>query len=54
MINNQIPSTNIQIITKISMTKIHKRLAKISFGYLNLGKLEFVWNLGFGFWNLTY
>jgi hypothetical protein len=23
------------------------------FGHLNIGKLEFVWNLGFGYWNLT-
>jgi hypothetical protein len=39
MINNQIPSTNNQIMTKISMTKIHKRLAKIFFGYLNIDEL---------------
>jgi hypothetical protein len=29
------------------------RNSKGAFGYLNIGSLEFIWNLGIGSWNLS-
>jgi hypothetical protein len=45
--NNQIPRTNNQIMTKITMTKIQNGSVKWIFGYWTFGH----WNL-FGIWNL--
>jgi hypothetical protein len=47
--NHQIPSTNHQIISKISMTKIQNEAMK--YGFV-IGSLEFIWDLEFGNWNL--
>jgi hypothetical protein len=46
-VNDQIPSTNHQIMTKIPMTEII-RLINFCFDYLDIGN----WNL-FGAWNLV-
>ncbi len=45
MNNYQIPSTNNQIIINDQIP-----IAKY---YLVIVKLEFIWNLGFGYWNLS-
>jgi len=42
--NDQVPSTNNQIITNDQIT-MSKRFLKIE-------QLELIWNLGFGYWNL--
>jgi hypothetical protein len=61
--NYQIPSTNNQIMIKASMIKIQipsphplpiggEGKGEGRFGHLKIGQLEFIWSLGFGYWNL--
>jgi hypothetical protein len=54
MNNNQIPSTNNQISIQIPMTKMQNEIRNGHLDHSNIRSLEFIWDLEFEDWNLTY
>jgi hypothetical protein len=42
-------------MTEISMIKfLRKGMIGVGFGHLEIGRLDIIWNLGIGTWNLDY